>query len=176
VGAKVIDRIAKRWPIEKWPVVEPYGPVVEPYTPAWPDRPTAIIVDIDGTLAHNNGGRSPYDYTRVLEDDVDPDVRALMKYHWDKGDVVIICSGRDNDCLEETQEWLIENGVKFDFLYMRPTVKGQKDPDWVIKLAIFNEKIRHNYNVRFVLDDRQQVVQLWRRLGLKCWQVADGNF
>ena len=30
--------------------------------------------------------------------------------------------------------------------------------------------------ILFVLDDRSQVVKMWRELGLTCLQVADGNF
>ena len=33
-----------------------------------------------------------------------------------------------------------------------------------------------NYNVKFVLDDRNRVVEMWRSLGLTCLQVADGDF
>ena len=32
------------------------------------------------------------------------------------------------------------------------------------------------YNVHFVLDDRQQVVDMWRSLGLTVFQVAEGDF
>ena len=31
-------------------------------------------------------------------------------------------------------------------------------------------------NVLFILDDRNGVVEMWRSLGLKCLQVAEGNF
>ena len=36
----------------------------------------AIIVDIDGTLAHMTG-RSPYDYTQVHTDVVDPIISEI---------------------------------------------------------------------------------------------------
>lgn len=39
--------------------------------------PPAIIVDIDGTLA-NMEGRSPYDYTRVMEDSLHEDVDLVI--------------------------------------------------------------------------------------------------
>jgi len=32
------------------------------------------------------------------------------------------------------------------------------------------------YHVEFVLDDRNQVVNFWRYLGLTCFQVAEGDF
>ncbi|WP_444533355.1 phosphatase domain-containing protein [Vibrio parahaemolyticus] len=26
------------------------------------------------------------------------------------------------------------------------------------------------------MDDRTQVVEMWRRIGVECWQVASGDF
>ena len=54
--------------------------------------------------------------------------------------------------------------------------EGDNRPDEVVKEEIFNENIRGNYSVRFVLDDRSKVVDMWRQLGLKCLQVAEGDF
>lgn len=48
--------------------------------------------------------------------------------------------------------------------------------DVVIKRELFDRYIRDNYQVLFVLDDRNQVVDMWRELGLKCLQVAPGDF
>jgi hypothetical protein len=31
-------------------------------------------------------------------------------------------------------------------------------------------------NVKFVLDDRDAVVEAWRNYGLVCWQVRQGSF
>ena len=31
-------------------------------------------------------------------------------------------------------------------------------------------------NVAMVFDDRNQVVDMWRKSGLTCFQVADGDF
>ena len=36
--------------------------------------------------------------------------------------------------------------------------------------------IKDKYQVDYVLDDRNQVVEMWRSLGLTCLQVADGDF
>jgi hypothetical protein len=57
---------------------------------------------------------------------------------------------------------------------MRET--GDRRKDSIIKKEIFDRHIRDVYNIEFVLDDRNQVVELWRSLGLTCLQVADGDF
>ncbi len=47
---------------------------------------------------------------------------------------------------------------------------GIINQDEVVKEEIFNENIRGNYNVRFVLDDRNKVVDMWRQLGLNAYK------
>lgn len=184
VGEKVIRDMAKRWPIKNWPAVTiPQATAVEPVG-SMHGLPEAIIVDIDGTVAHMNG-RSPYDYTLVHTDTVDLNVAWLVQlvqtYNAAPDQIkVLFCSGRDHTCREATEEWLRGRFIPFDELFMRPAGAvdnhGNKLPDYQVKLDLFNKNIRGKYNVRFVLDDRNQVVDLWRRLGLKCLQVEPGDF
>ena len=140
-----------------------------PYDETLPD---AIIVDIDGTIAHMKN-RSPYDWNRVDEDEFDNYV-ASIPFALRNSVIIIIMSGRDEVCREKTGKWLKDNGMPYNHLYMRP--QGNTEKDSVIKERLYNNHVKGKYNVRFVLDDRQQVVDLWRRLGLKCFQVAEGNF
>lgn len=155
-----------------------------------PEKPECIIVDIDGTLAHMNG-RSPYDYTQVHTDVVDEIVRDLVnsyKYQvvdimsedYPQGRYVIIVSGRDDTCKAETEAWLKANNIKYDELHMRDHTrvdeKGNQVDDRIIKREIYDKWIKDRYNVRFVLDDRDRVVEMWRGLGLKVLQVAEGDF
>ena len=53
---------------------------------------------------------------------------------------------------------------------------GDFRKDWLIKYEIFNASVRKAYNVEFVLDDRNQVVDMFRAMGLTVFQVTDGNF
>jgi predicted kinase len=190
VGQSVIEKQARKFPMEKWPTItKPPSIVIDPYVHNTSLSP-AIIVDIDGTLAHMTG-RSPYDYTQVHTDEPDPYVADLVYdiyeyrnlgccYPMDNHMRVLIVSGRDDDCRKDTEQWLSDNLIKYDALYMRPMDAldnhGNKLPDWIVKLDIFNKHIRHQYNVQFVLDDRNQVVRMWRKLGLKCLQVQEGDF
>jgi hypothetical protein len=57
---------------------------------------------------------------------------------------------------------------------MREENDNRKDS--VIKEEIFFREIFGKWNVKFVLDDRDQIVRTWRNIGLKCLQVAEGNF
>jgi len=181
VGDSVIDQQVKRFPRNRWPTVTAVKPVViEPYESPIPwTLPVAIIVDIDGTLAHMNGRRSPYDYTRVLEDDLDDTIALLLddwKYVHPRGEVLVV-SGRDHTCRKDTLAWLNKHDVSYDHLFMRPAdakdEHGNKIPDWIVKYNLFNQYIRYDYDVQFVLDDRLQVCRMWHRLGLKILRVGD---
>lgn len=179
VGEKVIRDQLKRFPRHKWPTITAEPFVTEPADHA-PCKPSAIIFDLDGTAAHNNAGRSPYDYTRVGEDDPDIFLRDALTVLYDFH-VIIACSGRDDTCRADTEAWLSRWGFKYDALLMRDTTgdvdeKGNKLPDYQVKYRLFNDHIRGKYNVEAVFDDRQQVVDMWRQLGLKCLQVAPGDF
>lgn len=135
--------------------------------------PPAIIVDIDGTLAHMTG-RSPYDYTRVSEDVVDEVVLNLIDLQPESTEIIFL-SGREDSCYDDTYNWLSKNMGREDFhLFMRETGDGRDDS--VVKYEIFDREIRNNWSVKFVLDDRNRVVDMWRSIGLKCLQVEPGDF
>lgn len=145
-----------------------------------PELPDCLIVDIDGTLAHMNG-RNPYDYSKVSTDMVDEVVRDIvLKYRkQDPIDIhpeayIVIVSGRNDDCRKETIEWLQSNNIPVDEIHMRVT--GDQRNDAIVKKEIYEKWIKDRYNVRFVLDDRNRVVDMWREQGLKCLQVQPGDF
>jgi predicted kinase len=180
VGDKVIDQQVKRYPVEKWPTITAEPFVVEPVERV-EGLPEAIIVDIDGTLAHIcEGGRSPYDYARVSEDLFDDTIGELVTDWVEHGEnrYVLIVSGRDS-CYRETLAWLDLHGVPYWDLLMRPPHArdkyGGKLPDYRVKYDLFNRYIRGNFNVRFVLDDRLQVCEMWHKLGLTVLRVGDPN-
>lgn len=173
VGADVIRKMAK--PVEKLkPWTTPLTPVIEKYDNEQ-DLPEVIICDIDGTLALMDG-RDPYDYSLVHTDKPYGAVVDLVYDMWDAGTRVIFMSGRNDDSREQTTAWLNEHVIAGDLeLHMRKT--GDYRPDWIVKYELFQEHIAGKYRVKFVLDDRNQVIDLWRRkLGLPTFQVADGNF
>lgn len=140
--------------------------------------PQAIIVDIDGTLADMSGnGRSPYDYTRVDEDDVIENVANIIRRLYHSGVTVIVMSGREDYCREKTEQWLSKKaGVVFDHLYMRKTDDGRKDS--IVKYELFDQNVRNNFNVIGVFDDRKQVAYMWEEIGLTLFKVGpiDADF
>ena len=177
VGEKVIRGMYDRYlkgrqlplPIPDVPRVE-----VEPYDNP-DDLMSAVIVDIDGTLAKMKD-RSPYDWQRVGEDEPVKAVIEAVEIAEQSGYEIIIMSGRDASCREVTMRWIYkEMSFLNSFqLLMRP--QGDQRQDDLVKYELFNNHVRNKYRVVYVLDDRDQVVRMWRKLGLACFQVAPGDF
>lgn len=134
------------------------------------ELPKAIIVDIDGTLAKMNG-RSPFNWSKVKTDTCNDVIKNIVNSYKDN---VIIFSGRDGICEGDTIDWLNLNNIKFNELHMRD--EGNNEKDSIVKRNMFEKYIRGKYFIEYVLDDRNQVVEMWRSMGLTCLQVADGDF
>lgn len=139
--------------------------------------PRCVLVDIDGTVAQMNG-RSAFAWARVGEDLPKWPIIRLVQSLRASGYVIIFFSGRDSVCRGETIKWLVQyfDWQPADFqLFMRPENDNRKDS--IVKQELFMQHIMGRYFVEFVIDDRQQVVDMWRRtLGLTCLQVDYGDF
>lgn len=140
------------------------------------DLEECIIVDVDGTLAHIAGDnpRNPYDASRAMEDTLDDAVDNIVAMAYQNGYKVIILTGRHSGHLEVTKDWLEENGVNYDEIYCRQ--EGDIRKDTIVKEELYHKHIEGKYNVKYILDDRNSVVAMWRSLGLKCLQVQPGYF
>jgi predicted kinase len=139
--------------------------------------PRCVLVDIDGTVA-DKGNRSPFDWHRVGEDTPKWPIINLVKAMRASGYAIVFFSGRDAVCRPHTIAWL---NTHFGWqesnyeLFMRPEKDNRKDS--IVKHELFERHILGRYYVEFVVDDRQQVVDMWRRtLGITCVQVDYGDF
>lgn len=136
--------------------------------------PKAILVDIDGTVAYNDGHRGWYEYDKVANDLPHEDILRLV-HALSKDNFIIYLSGRSEDCRVQTTDWLVRQGAPMSgILLMRPS--GDHRPDWIVKNELIDEHVIGKYNIEFALDDRDQVVRHFRNRGIRVLQVADGNF
>lgn len=161
IGEKVIKQTWKRYEIELKQMIERAKPKYE-----WNSSlPYCIICDIDGTLSHSPNRRI-FDFKEVINDKVIGPVAYLLSaincFEW--GEDIIIVSGREEICRKETEEWLKNNNIFYEHLYMRKE-KDYRD-DTIIKKEIYEEHIKDKYNINFVIDDRPSVVQMWIDMGL----------
>lgn len=141
---------------------------------AKPGTPKTVLVDIDGTTAVMCA-RSPFDETRVHEDTPNQPVIDVVRAMAAAGYRVVFLSGRTAGCRAATDTWLRTHVLPdFDGLFMRHVGDFRKDS--IVKAELFDAHVRDSYDVTCVLDDRKQVVDMWRAMGLTVLQVAEGNF
>lgn len=134
-----------------------------------------IIFDIDGTLADlshrlhylESGDWKGFFAEADKDKPIDPVI--YMNNIMDSLMDVIVVSGRCSSIRKITEEWLEKHGVRYGRLYMR--TEGDHRPDHIVKEEILRE-IQRDYVVKYVFDDRQSVVDMWRRNGITTFQCA----
>jgi len=150
-----------------------------------------IICDLDGTLCDIEHRRAHVETTPknwdsffygIEDDSVNEAVMAVLNMwlgNYDEDELrteVIFCTGRPEKYRAATEGWLDEHyGIPLSGRQLHMRKDGDYQPDDIVKEEILNTHIDKD-RVMFVLDDRQQVVDMWRRNGLQCFQVAEGNF
>jgi len=137
----------------------------------------AIIVDIDGTIAHYDPEvRDPYDtdFEKIIQDSPDRTVIKVIESLFHQGHTIIYVTGRNEETEEATREWLRLFAPPYAYLYMRKRNDYRQDSE--VKKEIYETHIVNHFDVLCVFDDRQQVVDMWREIGLVCMQVAPGDF
>ena len=183
VGEDVIRSYYDRYFTKgKFPPVPPHlkdEPIGRAYD-GTPGAPKAVWIDVDGTLAHRDHPeapqpvRGPFDEARVGEDAVIEhivDLTRLLSQDYK----IVIMSGRSDACMAETEKWLIDNNIPYDDIFMRKS--GDMRKDNIVKHDLFWDNVAPKYDVKFALDDRQQVVDFTRNvLKIPVLQVAEGNF
>ncbi|UCR81208.1 3'-phosphatase, 5'-polynucleotide kinase [Escherichia phage PSD2002] len=146
-----------------------------------PGKPKAVIFDVDGTLA-KMADRSPYDLEKCDTDVINPMVVELSKMYANMGYQIIVVSGRESGTKEDpmkyyrmTRKW-VEDFAGVPLVMQCQREQGDDRKDDIVKEEIFWEKIAPHFDVKLAIDDRTQVVEMWRRIGVECWQVAHGDF
>lgn len=136
-----------------------------------------IICDLDGTLAEI-GDRNPYDASTCEQDGVNPVVDDILYY---AGVSVFYFSGRSNKYREQTIAFLNKTkdnsrrGPWYMYLNDQLIMRSECDPqtsDWIIKKQMYDDHIAGKYNVFFAIDDRPQVIRLWKSLGIRVLNVG----
>jgi predicted kinase len=143
-----------------------------------------ILVDIDGTVADCQHRihfieNHPKDHQRFYDElKNDAPIQHIIDlvnslYENELYDI-IFCTGRPETHRFETALWFLQNHVHYDLLYMRK--EGDYRQDYIVKKEILEEIRAKHGEPSFVLDDRQSVVDMWRKNGVPCLQVAAGDF
>lgn len=143
-----------------------------------------IIVDIDGTVAdcthrlhYIEGTNRNY---KAFYDELNFDspiwhiIRLVRQLAKNPEYLIYFVTGRPDTHREETLEWLSMVGIIPDELHMRSG--GDYRKDFIVKQEILNRIREKGKLVEFAIDDRQSVVDMWRKNDVPCLQVAPGDF
>jgi len=162
-----------------------------------------VIFDLDGTLADVSTRRMIADETKRVAEKQTPrlskkEVNNMWWREWQNpaaikldmpntpvvaickllkefmGCAIIITSARTDRNMAVTKEWLLQNNIHYDELFMRPDGDFSRDDDF--KQRMLDKFILPKYEVQMVFDDRNQVVDMWRKNDITCLQVAAGDF
>lgn len=142
----------------------------------------AIICDLDGTLCnidhrlhHVKGDKKNWkDFFAEMDKDKVNDWCAETLHSMGDFYQIVLCSGRPEDYKDKTVKWLEENGVEWNSLLMRQRNDFRQDD--IVKEIILEFEIKPRWDILMAIDDRQQVVEMWRKHGITCLQCAKGDF
>ena len=155
------------------------------------NRVPMYIFDLDGTIAlidhrrpilDNKADSKRWDkFFEACDQDVPnlPVIHTLRALHYASADVRIF-SGRSEAVRDKTVKWLLKHttfttGELARKLRMRP--EGDYTPDDELKWKWYYElSTEEQLRLIAVFDDRQKVVDMWRTIGVACFQVAPGDF
>ena len=141
------------------------------------------IFDIDGTLADcshrlHHIQKQPKDWTSFFADcHADAPISHIIdlarSLRIASAKQIVFVSGRSDECREQTERWLGDNGLTGP-LYMRKA--GDHRDDDTIKIELLAELRADGFDPIMAFDDRDRVVKAWRAAGIPCAQVAEGDF
>jgi predicted kinase len=140
------------------------------------------VFDLDGTLADNAHRQNllPDNWDAFFEA-CDKDtpiwpVLDLMTNLWSDGHRIEIWSGRAAAVRDKTVRWFEDQcGIFLDLskIVLRMRMESDYRPDEIIKAEWLAESPA---KPDIIFDDRQKVVDMWRKSGVVCAQVAPGDY
>jgi predicted kinase len=146
----------------------------------------AVIFDIDGTLAniehrlhYLEGDKDWAAFFDDMQDDkpIEPIAELARLLHKAVEarhglEAVLIVTARPDraDWRQTTIDWLDLHDIAYDRIYFR--AEDDRRPDQLVKAEILQRILDDGYDPQLVVDDRPQVVRMWREHGLTTLQCA----
>ncbi len=145
-----------------------------------------VIFDLDGTLSnhehrnHLTPGKGDNDdgdwdaFTLASENDSPyPLVCTLARALYPISYRFEIWTGRGSIARESTIKWLKCHDIKYDNLLMRDI--GDATMDSKLKHYWYKKRPFDERDV-IVFEDRKRCVDMWRKMGVRCFQTQPGDF
>lgn len=150
------------------------------------DKPKVIVCDLDGTLCdveHRRHHVRPPEgvkknwaafFADIPKDPANEWCLDILSSFNARGTRIVFCSGRDDNQRKMTEDWLKKHCGFLWTLYMRNRHDSRQDS--IVKEIILDFELLTRYKPYFMIDDRKQVVEMWRRRGFVCLQCDEGDF
>lgn len=139
--------------------------------------PSAVILDIDGTIALNYSGRDWYSGKNMEKDDIYDSMHQFIKHlqKFNPDLKVLVVTGRHGTetIKSKTETWFLETDIKIEKIFYRNPNDYRKSE--ITKKEIYNDFIKDKYYIEAVFEDDQKCVDMWRQEGLLCLQVWDSE-
>lgn len=155
---------------------------------------TDYIFDVDGTLMNvearvKASKEAKRDTDKVMNWDLFLDPACMKTFDTPNWDVVmifrallspqnrLIVTTARNERHKEVTISQLQNATidpHHYTLYMRKD--GDMRPDEIVKAELLEKIKKDGFNPEVAFDDRDQVVNMWRKLGIICYQVREGKF
>jgi hypothetical protein len=82
---------------------------------------------------------------------------------------IVLVSGAPDRYQAQTIDWLQRHRVPYDGIYFRPAYDKRKG--WQFKKSLYEKRLKNLYQVKLVLDDKQDACEQWIKMGLQCWKL-----
>lgn len=139
-----------------------------------------VICDLDGTLfdvehrLHFLAQKDWDGFFAAVKDDTPNEWCVdLLKSLQAAGHEIVFVSGRNESARDATLQQLQDLGFSDCPVSMR--AEEDRRPDYVLKKEYYEANL-YNRDVLFVIEDRSQVVRMWRSKGLTVLQCDEGEF
>lgn len=147
-----------------------------------------IVCDIDGTISVVGERlkylhQTPVDwdtfYNDCFEDEPITEMCALVEAMFQQGYKIIFLTGRRASVECKTRDWINKHLPKLNGCY---TLLMRNNGDHRHDVEVKPEKLQQSLTqgaferIAFILEDRNSMVAKWREMGLRCLQVAEGEF
>lgn len=138
---------------------------------------SAVLVDIDGTLADARGrdhllGVDPDWKAHSLACEQDPPIEGniALVNQLARNHNIILCSGRSVVAKEHTKRWMRKHGVAWNRLMLRP--EGNHDNNATYKLSVVKRLEAEGYTFLLAIDDYYKTAQALTDYGIPTVLVA----
>ncbi len=138
-----------------------------------------VVFDLDGTMAdikHRlftiETKKQDWDSFRALchQDEPIREIILVCQALHEAGHWIEIWSGRAEKTRTLTEAWLEAHSVPYRVLRLRSDNDDRPDVD------VKEDWLQISIPPCLVFDDRKRLVEMWRRNGVRCCQVAEGDY